>query len=100
MTPRQMIAQRTAALGFDMASDESTSALLSTLAASKPGGRILELGTGTGLSTASLLEGMDDGSRLISVDNDLTCQTVARDVLADDPRVAFTCKRRSNTRPR
>ncbi len=37
---------------FDMPSDRHTGSLLRTLAASKPDGRLLELGTGTGLSTA------------------------------------------------
>ena len=42
----------TEALGFVMASDPKVGALL---AASKPGGRLLELGTGTGHGTAWLL---------------------------------------------
>jgi predicted O-methyltransferase YrrM len=41
-------------LDFGMASDPLTGALLATLAASKPGGRFLELGTGTGGATAWL----------------------------------------------
>jgi predicted O-methyltransferase YrrM len=36
-------------VGFTMASDAWTGALLRTLAAAKPGGSLLELGTGTGL---------------------------------------------------
>jgi hypothetical protein len=46
------IRQDTEALGFTMMSEPRTGALLATLAASKPGGRMLELGTGTGLGTA------------------------------------------------
>ena len=42
------IERRTAELGFDMPSDMRTKALLKALAASKPHGRLLELGTGTG----------------------------------------------------
>ena len=42
-----------------MPSDPLTCTLLRTLAASKPGGQFLELGSGTGLSTAWLLDGMD-----------------------------------------
>ncbi len=52
------IVESTNALGFDMASDPRTGALLRTLAASKPKGRFLELGTGTGMATAWLLGGM------------------------------------------
>ena len=37
------------------------------LAASKPSGRILEIGTGTGVGTAWLLDGVDSTSRIISV---------------------------------
>ncbi len=43
----QILAQ-TEALGFDMASEPRTGALLRTLAASKPGGRFLELWIGLG----------------------------------------------------
>lgn len=83
------IGVRTAALGFDMPSEADTGALLRLLAAAKPGGRLLELGAGTGLATACLLAGMDAGATLISLDNDADAQAVARDVLGDDPRVTF-----------
>ena len=83
------IEARTRALGFDMASDERTGALLATLAATKPGGRLLELGSGTGLATAWLLAGMDEASRLTSVDVDETVLSVAREELGGDPRVTF-----------
>ena len=59
------------------------------LAASKPAGRFLELGTGTGIATAWLLEGMDAGSTLISVDNDSAVQQVARDSLGTDGRLTL-----------
>jgi predicted O-methyltransferase YrrM len=76
-------------LGFTMASEPKTGALLATLAAMKPGGRILELGTGTGLGTAWLLSGMDASARLDTVDTDARVVEVARHALADDPRVTF-----------
>jgi len=76
-------------LGFDMPSDARTGALLRTLAASKPGGRLLELGTGTGLATSWLMDGMDASARLISVDHDDRVQSVARQFLGGDPRVDF-----------
>jgi predicted O-methyltransferase YrrM/glycosyltransferase involved in cell wall biosynthesis len=79
----------TAALGFGMASEPLTGSLLRTLAASKPGGRFLELGTGTGLSTAWLLDGMDGGSSLLTLDNDATAQAIARRHLAHDRRVTW-----------
>lgn len=59
------IERETKAIGFPMASDSWTGALLRTLAASKPRGALLELGTGTGLATAWLLDGMDSESTLL-----------------------------------
>lgn len=82
----QIIA-KTEALGFDMASEPRTGALLRTLAASKPGGRFLELGTGTGIATAWLLAGMNDAAKLTSVDTDSQVQSVARELLGSDPRL-------------
>jgi hypothetical protein len=70
-----------------MASEPLTGALLRTLAASRPGGRLLELGTGTGLATAWLLDGMGHGSTLTSVDNDSLVQAVPLKRLGDDPRL-------------
>jgi predicted O-methyltransferase YrrM len=62
---------------------------LKALAASKPHGRLLELGTGTGLATACLLAGMDSASRLVSVDIDARVQAIARELLGADSRVSF-----------
>jgi predicted O-methyltransferase YrrM len=72
-----------------MASEPLVGAMLRTLAASKPGGRFLELGTGTGIATAWLLEGMDARSTLISVDNDGEVQRVASDSLGADGRLTL-----------
>ena len=79
----------TAALGFTMASEPKTGALLAALAASKPGGRLLELGTGTGLGTAWLLSGMDAASHLDTVDTDPNVVAIARTHLEKDARVTF-----------
>jgi predicted O-methyltransferase YrrM len=81
------ILDRTEALAFSMPSEPRTGAMLLVLAASKPGGRLLELGTGTGLSTAWLLEGMDQDARLISVDVDPETQAVASEILGSDARL-------------
>lgn len=75
--------------GFTMASDHLTGSLLRTLAATKPGGALLELGTGTGLATAWLLDGMDAQATLLTMDNDAAVVNVARQFLSDDPRVTF-----------
>jgi predicted O-methyltransferase YrrM len=83
------INEETIASGFTMASDVMTCSLLRTLAASKPSGRFLELGTGTGLSTSWILDGMDAESSLISIDNDDKFLTVAKKFLGDDKRLEF-----------
>src|SRR6266536_5689093 len=79
----------TSALGFRMASEPLTGSLLRTLAASKPGGMFLELGTGTGVGAAWLLSGMDAASRLWTVDNDDAAIAIARKHLGGDKRVTF-----------
>lgn len=85
----EAISEETTALGFTMASEAKTGALLAALAASKPGGRLLELGTGTGVGTAWLLSGMDADSRLETVDTDPDVVAVARRHLSADSRVTF-----------
>src|SRR3954453_20496111 len=81
------IAESTERSGFTMASDVKTCSLLRTLAASKPAGKFLELGTGTGLSTAWILDGMDDNSSLISIDNEPGFLQIAERFLGDDKRL-------------
>lgn len=73
--------------GFTMASDLKTCSLLKTLATSKPLGKFLELGTGTGLSTAWILDGMDRNSTLISFDNDEKFLNIAQKYLGQDERL-------------
>jgi predicted O-methyltransferase YrrM len=82
------IAEATRAIDFNMASDMQTGSLLKTLAASKPSGRILELGTGTGLATSWIVDGMDRESRLITVENNELLIDIARRAL-NDTRVEF-----------
>ena len=74
-------------IGFPQLSDVETGAFLATLCASKTNGNFLELGTGTGLCTSWLLEGMDLGSKLITVDNDEQNIGLARRFLEHDSRV-------------
>lgn len=82
------IAEATKAIEFNMASDMQTGCLLKTLVASKPSGRILELGTGTGLATAWIIDGMDDATRLITVENNELLFDIATRSL-QDARVDF-----------
>ncbi|MGT2526141.1 O-methyltransferase [Streptomyces nojiriensis] len=75
--------------GFVMSSEDRTGSLLAALAAARPGGRFLELGTGAGEGTAWLLSGMDSASRLTTVELDPAVQAIAEEELGDDPRVTF-----------
>lgn len=77
--------------GFTMASDALTCSLLKTLAVTKPAGKFLELGTGTGLSTSWILDGMDAASTLISIDNDDRFLVIAQQFLGDDKRLELVC---------
>ena len=85
------IKEATEASGFTMPSEVLTCSLLKTLAATKPGGRFLELGTGTGLSTTWILDGMDEASTLISIDNDETLLSIAKENLGVDRRLKLIC---------
>jgi len=85
----EAILDATVRSGFTMASDIQTCRLLRTLAASKPGGRFLELGTGTGLSTAWILDGMDKYSSLVSVDNAPDFLAIAGQFLGFDDRLSL-----------
>src|SRR4030095_1989727 len=90
-TPRALdrILSETTRLGFTMASEPKVGALLAALAASKPGGRLLELGTGTGHGTAWLLLGMDQRATLETVDNEANVGAVAQRPLGADHRGTF-----------
>jgi predicted O-methyltransferase YrrM len=76
-------------LGFDQSSDPLTGALLRSLAAAKPDGRLLELGTGVGMSTAWLLDGMTAASTLLTVDNATDQLAVVERVLGANPRLTI-----------
>src|SRR5262245_66207843 len=83
------IMSETARLNFTMASDRLTGCLLRALSAAKPAGSLLELGAGTGMATAWMLDGMDAKARLVSVEMDETVLEVAKKSLGDDLRVPF-----------
>ena len=81
------IDKATRSMGFTMASDKLTCSLLRTLAMSKPSSSFLELGTGTGLSTSWILDGMDEHSTMVSVDNDEAVLNIANAFLGHDKRL-------------
>ena len=80
------------ALGFDMPSEASVGALLRTLTASKPFANCLELGTGTGLATCWLLDGLAEQGSVVTVDNDEQLLSIARQHLSTDKRVNIVCQ--------
>jgi len=82
------IATTTRQLDFNMASDLYTGSLLKTLVAAKTGGRILELGTGSGVATSWILGGMDKGAVLVTVENNEVLLSVAQQNLKDN-RIQF-----------
>jgi predicted O-methyltransferase YrrM len=82
------IATATKAMQFDMASDLYTGSLLKTLVASKPRGRFLELGTGSGLATSWMIAGMDANAELLTIENNALLQNIAKAQLKED-RVVF-----------
>ena len=85
----EQITSESVSLGFEMCSDLLTGSLLRTLVSAKPGGEILEIGTGTGLSLAFILDGMDDSSTVTTIDNAEEFQAVARNYFGFDERITF-----------
>ena len=75
---------------FNMCGEKDVGVLLRTLARSK-NGNFLELGTGSGLSTAWILDGMDESSHLITVDNDEKLLDIAKRHLSHYKNVEFVC---------
>lgn len=86
------ITRKSEEIGFTMPSDLYVGSFLKTLIASKPKGKFLELGTGIGLSLSWMIEGMDDDSKLISVDNDPELISIASNYFGEDTRVKVICK--------
>ncbi|WP_306203944.1 O-methyltransferase [Actinoplanes sp. RD1] len=72
---------------FMMSSEPRVGALLRTLVASKPGGRILEVGAGIGVGAGWMLDGMDADARLTSLEVHGRYADVCRQMLAGDDRV-------------
>ena len=89
MTATSALLESARTLGFTQSSDVLTGGLLQTLAASKPGSRFFELGTGVGAGSAWLLSGMDATSTLITVERKAEQVDVAKKHLGGDPRITF-----------
>lgn len=78
-------------IGFTMPSDIYIGTLLKSLIASKPNSKVLELGTGISLSLAWMIDGLDEKSSIISIDNDAELINIAREFFGNDPRVDLVC---------
>ncbi|WP_420601938.1 O-methyltransferase [Flagellimonas sp.] len=85
------LCSRSEEIGFTMPSDLYIGTLLKTLVASKPKGNFLELGTGMSLSLSWMLEGMDENSRIISIDNDPELIQIAKEVFDGEKRLQLIC---------
>jgi predicted O-methyltransferase YrrM len=88
----ERILARSRDIAFPMNSDVLTGSLLRTLAASKPVSAMLELGTGCGLGTSWILDGMDASSSLISVDTEPRFQSIAAEELGADRRLTLVAQ--------
>lgn len=82
------IASRARKAGFVQSSSLAVGRLLTVLAASKPEGRFLELGTGAGLGAVHILDGMTATGSLVTVDHDATLSGIAQEETADS-RIEF-----------
>jgi predicted O-methyltransferase YrrM len=70
-------------MGTDLLAGE----LIQTLISSKINGVFLELGTVMGISTAWMLNGMDEESKLTSIDNNPELIEIVSNVLGNDSRL-------------
>ena len=78
-------------IGFTMPSDLYIGSLLKTLIASKPNSNLLELGTGIGLTLSWMIDGMDENSKICSVDNDPKLIEIANEFFGHDQRASLIC---------
>lgn len=92
-TPKSLhaINEISSQIGFDLQPDNKTGALLQLLVSSKPDGIFLELGTGTGITTSWMLNGMSHKASLITIDRDESTQKIAKHSIGLDSRITFKC---------
>ena len=91
-TALEAIMAETRSIGFQSWCWPQVGALLRVMASLKPGGRLLEIGTGTGVGTSWLLDGMDATAQLLTIDINPKVQAVARIHLGADPRLTMLCE--------
>jgi predicted O-methyltransferase YrrM len=86
-----VIENKSKEIGFTMPSDIYIGTLLKTLITSKPKSNLLELGTGIGLSLSWMIDGMDNESKLITIDNDPKLTKIAQNYFGTEKRVQILC---------
>jgi len=79
----------TIAIQFTALCEEKTGALLRALSASKPNGRFLEIGTGTGVSTCWIHDGMSEGSHLKTIELEPENHKIAKKHLGKFKNIEF-----------
>jgi predicted O-methyltransferase YrrM len=87
----ESIISQSQAIQFGMPSDPETGSLLRSLSGSKPGGTMLDIGTGTGLSLSWIADGADADTAIISIDNNVNYQQIAKSIFEDDNRITIIC---------
>lgn len=87
----QEIERKSEEIGFTMPADLYVGSLLKTLISAKPDSSFLELGTGTGLSLFWMVDGMDEDSKLVTVDNDPKLVDIAKHYFEQDERIDIVC---------
>jgi predicted O-methyltransferase YrrM len=74
-------------LGFGNSSIPEVGRLLRVVAASRPSGRLAEIGTGTGVGAAAIAGGLVGGATLVTVETDAARAAAAAELFADRPDV-------------
>ena len=90
------ILEITKKMNFTALCEEKTGVLLRLLASTKPGGQFLEIGTGTGVSTCWIIDGMNEESVLETVEINEENQSVAKRFLGERNNVEFYLEDASN----
>ncbi len=86
------IEEKSKEIGFTMPSDLYIGTFLKTLITSKSKSNILELGTGIGLSLSWMIDGLDQESKLTTIDNDPKLTEIAQEFFGSDKRVTVICE--------
>lgn len=85
----ESILAETKSIGFSASCEEKTGVLLRLLAATKPGGNILEIGTGTGVSSCWILDGAHVSTNFTTIEIDGVPSSVAQRYLKDYKNCRF-----------